>query len=294
MAPYEYKLDLGTYQATGTFGSLLAGTHKITVKDATLNTFDVNFTISQPSAAVGGSITSQTNVLCKGNNNGSITVTGSGGISPFKYKLGTGSYQNSGTFGSLAAGSYTVTVQDANLCTSTVSATITEPQELQVSSTVEDVSCPGVADGKIVLVITGGTQPYNTIWSDGITTANRTNLSAGTYSVAVTDKNSCGKTLSVVVGYKASQVCLEVQEIITPNNDGYYDKWKIKNIELFPNAEVKVFNRWGQLVFTTKNISANEWDGTYKGELLPTDSYHYIIYLNDGSEPRTGVVSIIR
>lgn len=98
----------------------------------------------------------------------------------------------------------------------------------------------------------------------------------------------------MVVGYKASQVCLEVQEIITPNNDGYYDRWKIKNIELFPNAEVKVFNRWGQMVFTTKNISANEWDGTYKGELLPTDSYHYIIYLNDGSEPRTGVVSIIR
>jgi gliding motility-associated-like protein len=83
-------------------------------------------------------------------------------------------------------------------------------------------------------------------------------------------------------------------EIITPNNDGFNDKWKIRNIELFPDAEVLVYNRWGKLVFKTKNISDNEWDGTMDGKLLPTDSYHYILYLNDGSQPRSGVVSIIR
>ena len=88
--------------------------------------------------------------------------------------------------------------------------------------------------------------------------------------------------------------CLSVQEIITPNNDGYYDTWKIKNIEMFPNAEVHVFNRWGEMVFSTKNIPANEWNGTFNGKLLPTDSYHYVLYLNNGSDPISGVVTIIR
>jgi len=72
------------------------------------------------------------------------------------------------------------------------------------------------------------------------------------------------------------------------------DTWIIRNIDMFPNAEVFVFNRWGKRVFNTKNIPANAWDGTFRGKILPTDSYHYILHLNDGSEPRSGVISIIR
>ena len=63
---------------------------------------------------------------------------------------------------------------------------------------------------------------------------------------------------------------------------------------MYPNAEVLVYNRWGKLVFRTKNISANPWDGRNNGKLVPTDSYHYILYLNDGSAPRSGVISVIR
>jgi gliding motility-associated-like protein len=63
---------------------------------------------------------------------------------------------------------------------------------------------------------------------------------------------------------------------------------------LYPDAEILVFNRWGKLIFRTKNISDNPWDGRYGGKLVPTDSYHYILYLNDGSEPKTGIISVIR
>lgn len=292
--PYEYKLDEGTYQLPGAFGSLSAGHHKITIRDALMVTYELNFIITQPSSAVGGTVIAQTNALCFGRSSGSVTVGGSGGIAPYKYKLGSGVYQNSGTFGSLAAGSHTLTVQDANLCTFTIQVVITEPQELAVSAVREDVSCPGVSDGKISLTITGGTTPYQVLWSDGVTTLDRQTISAGAYSVVVTDRNGCTSSLNIAIEYIGSESCLEIQEIITPNNDGFYDKWKIKNIELFPNAEVQVFNRLGKRVFSSKNISANEWDGTFNGELMPTDSYHYILYLNDGSEPRSGVVSIIR
>ncbi len=292
--PYQYKLGSGSYQVSGTFGSLTAGTYTATVRDANLCTFDMPVTITQPVSALSGIITSQTNVLCFGSTNGSVTVTGSGGASLYTYGINGGAFQASGTFASLAAGTYTITVRDANLCTINVTASITEPAALSIAYTKEDATCPGVKDGKITLTVTGGTQPYYAIWSGGETTLDLTNISDGIYSVVVTDKNGCAASLDISVGVIGTGACIEVQEIITPNNDGFNDTWKIKNIDLFPNAEVFVFNRWGKLVFNTKNISANPWDGRFKGKLLPTDSYHYVLHLNDGSEPRSGVVSIIR
>jgi gliding motility-associated-like protein len=99
---------------------------------------------------------------------------------------------------------------------------------------------------------------------------------------------------SVDVDYIWSFNCLVIPQVITPNNDGFNDDWRIKNIDLYPNAEVHVYNRWGKMVFSTKNLSDNPWDGTIEGKPAPTDSYHYILYLNDGSEPRSGVISVIR
>jgi gliding motility-associated-like protein len=165
---------------------------------------------------------------------------------------------------------------------------------ISIESAKVDATCPDAADGSITLTLTGGTQPYNVIWSDGITTFSRQNINTGTYSVVVTDQNGCAKSLDVVIGLTGTGTCIEIPDIITPNNDGYNDTWKIKNIDMFPNAEVFVFTRWGKLVFNSKNLSANPWNGTFKGKLLPTDSYHYILHLNDGSKVRTGVISIIR
>jgi gliding motility-associated-like protein len=292
--PYQYKLGAGSYQASGTFATLTAGSYTVTVQDANLCTFDVAVTISQPLAVLSGSIASQTNVSCFGLTNGSVTITGSGGISPYMYSLNGGTFQVSGTFNNLAGAAYTITVQDTNLCTANVSVTITEPAVLSLASTKVDVSCPGDADGSITLTITGGTQPYSVIWADGILTQDRQDIPGGTYSVVVTDKNGCAASMDIIVGITGSDKCIEIPTIITPNNDGVNDTWQIKNIDLFPNAEVFVFTRWGKLVFHSKNLAANPWNGTFEGTLLPTDSYHYVLHLNDGSKPRSGVISIIR
>jgi len=181
-----------------------------------------------------------------------------------------------------------------NLCTVDINVVITEPEVLEISSTVVDASCPDTPDGSISLTISGGTQPYNVFWEDGITTIDRTAIPDGTYNVVVTDLNGCNASAEVIVSVVGTSTCLVIPDIITPNNDGFNDTWKIKNIDLFPNAEVLVYNRWGKLVFKTKNLSANEWDGKEDGKALPTDSYHYILYLNDGSDSRSGVISIIR
>jgi gliding motility-associated-like protein len=294
ISPYQYKLSAGSYQASGTFTSLTAGVYTVTIQDANLCTYDVPVTLIQPAAKLTGSIISQQNVTCSGSVNGSVSVAGAGGTSPYEYRLDGGVYQVSGAFNGLARGNYSVDIRDANLCTVTVPVAISEPAVLSIAPDKTDASCPGVNDGSITLTITGGTQPYTVIWSDGFMTATRSNIPDGTYSAVVTDINGCATSIDIIVGVVGTERCLEVQGIITPNNDGFNDTWKIKNIDLFPNAEVFVFNRWGQLVFNTKNISENQWDGTSNGKLLPTDSYHYTLHLNDGSEPRSGVVSIIR
>jgi gliding motility-associated-like protein len=112
--------------------------------------------------------------------------------------------------------------------------------------------------------------------------------------VVVTDANSCATSLDVQVGFSNSSQCIFIPQVITPNGDGKNDTWIIKNIDLYPNAEVLVYNRWGQLVFQSKNVLANPWDGRSGGKLVPVDSYHYILDLHDGSKPRSGVISVIR
>jgi gliding motility-associated-like protein len=180
-----------------------------------------------------------------------------------------------------------------------VNADVTQPAKLSVAETHTDASCPGVLDGSITLTITGGTPvtltppTYNIFWSDGLTTATRPAKDT-IYSVIVTDLNGCAEPLDITVGFKDGARCVAANEIITPNGDGKNDTWVIRNIDFYPNAEVLIFNRWGKLIFRTKNPAANQWDGKFKGKPVPTDSYHYIIYLNDGSQPKTGVISVIR
>lgn len=251
-------------------------------------------TVLQPGEALYGTVASQTDVSCLGGANGSVTVTAAGGVAPYMFSINGATQQTSGTFENLATGSYLVDIYDVNGCVASVEVLITELPVLAIEYDITPATCPDSNDGSVSLTVSGGAQPYAVIWSDGNTSLTRDGLLPGTYSVIATDANGCATSVTITVDNSGIAACLEVQEIITPNNDGFNDTWKIKNIDMFPNAEVLVYNRWGELVFRTKNIPDNEWDGTSKGKQLPTDSYHYILRLNDGSKPKSGVISIIR
>jgi len=107
------------FGVSGTFSNLAAGSYTITVKDANGCTTTQGVTITQPAAALGSSISSQTNVACFGNSTGSVTVAASGGTTPYTYAIDSVTFGNIGTFSNLGAGSYTITVKDANGCTTT-------------------------------------------------------------------------------------------------------------------------------------------------------------------------------
>jgi gliding motility-associated-like protein len=281
--------------ASTTINNLVGGTYNFTVTVSGCSSPASSTIIIIPaSSSLSVSVAAQTNVSCHGNNNGYFTVTGTGGIAPYSYRLGTGAFQSSSTFSASVAGTYNITIRDAVQCEANTIINITEPPVLALPYTTEESSCPDFADGKLLLAPSGGTPPYNILWSDGSTAANRTGILSGTYDVILSDANNCSSLFKVILGHNIDGKCLQIQEIMTPNNDGFYDNWKIKNIDMYPDAEVQVFNRWGERVFSTRNLSANPWDGTFNGKPLPTDSYHFILYLEKGLKPITGTISIIR
>src|SRR5205814_6320366 len=111
---------------------------------------------------LGSSISSQTNVACFGGSTGSVTVAGSGGTSPYSYAIDGTTFDANGTFSSLGAGSYTITVKDANGCTTTQAVTITQPAAALSSSisSQTNVACFGGSTGSVTVAGSGGTSPY--------------------------------------------------------------------------------------------------------------------------------------
>ncbi len=197
-APYEYSIDGGTtYQASGTFAGLSANNYTVRVRDAGLCTFDVAVIITEPAVALSGSITAQTNVACFGDATGSVTVIGTDGTPPYQFTIDGGTtYQGAGTFNSLSANNYTVTIRDANLCTFDVAVNISQPGSPLSGSigSQTNVSCFGDASGSVTINGSGGTPGY--LYSiDGGTTYQGSgtfgSLSANNYTVRIQDTNLC-------------------------------------------------------------------------------------------------------
>lgn len=146
-------------------------------------------------------VINKVDVLCFNGNTGSIKVEASGGNAPYEYKLNNSPYQVSGTFNSLTAGAYTVTVRDAKGLTSSIPVTITQPTLLTVSTIKTDILCEGEATGTATAIAQGGTAPYSYSWNTVPvqTTATANNLSEDNYTVTVTDGNGCTATTPVTI-----------------------------------------------------------------------------------------------
>ncbi|WP_103069813.1 T9SS type A sorting domain-containing protein [Aquimarina sediminis] len=159
--------------------------------------------ITEPQLLEIGNIAT-TQVTCKDFADGKITVTVTGGISPYTYlwsKQGDPSFirPDDPTIDSLEPGAYTVTVtDDSNVEISSGSINITQPDPLAISFTTTDILCYGEASGAIDITPSGGTPPYSYLWSNGETTQDITGASAIGYTVTVTDANNCNLTSTVI------------------------------------------------------------------------------------------------
>ncbi|MFH1320920.1 MAG: SprB repeat-containing protein [Bacteroidota bacterium] len=205
-APYSYLWNDISAQTNATATGLTAGTYSVTVTDSNGCTASDSIILTEPDPLTAN-ITASTNISCNGFNDGSATLTTSGGTPPYTYVWDTTPFQSSTTATGLAQGIYNVTVTDSNGCDTTTSVTIIEPPLLTANITgIIPVSCYGGNDGSATLTASGGTAPYSYLWdnNDAQTTATATGLTAATYSVTVTDNNGCNITVSVVINEPAA------------------------------------------------------------------------------------------
>lgn len=196
--PFEYSLDGINWQISPIFSGLAAGTYTVYYRESNGCQGSHSVTIAEP-ALLGGSAGSVA-VVCNGQNNGTITVTASGGVIPYLYSIDGGANWQAGNSFSVAAGSYTITIQDANGCIITRPVTVTEPLVLSASAIAGPASCDGGNNGTITITANGGNPSYQYSLDGSIFQAsNIFNVAPGNYTVTVKDNLGCLTTLTTLV-----------------------------------------------------------------------------------------------
>ncbi len=192
-SPYSYTWDNDTESAT--IENLAAGEYSCTVSDRNSCSATNSYTVSQPEI-----LSAQANpidITCHGANNGAISLTVNGGTPQYTYHWNDNNAEANRT--NLPVGSYSVTITDNHNCSTTATASISQPTALNVNGNATNISCYGRNDGAISISVSGGTEPYDYQWNGQTAEANPTNLSAGNYSLVVTDANTCTAAFSATI-----------------------------------------------------------------------------------------------
>jgi gliding motility-associated-like protein len=235
--------------------SLSAGNYTVNIVDANGCTATTSVEIGQPTAVTANS--SGVNPLCFGGTNGSATTVAGGGAGGYTYNW-TGSGSNTTTASNLTAGTYTVTVTDANGCSVNSTVVLTQPTAVTASVSSDPATC-GLEDGEVSANGSGGTSPYTYSWPAlGQNTATATNVGAGSYQVVVTDANGC-----------TGQSSVTVTETNFPNVSINYDVFEgyapldITFINGSTNATTYVWDFGdGTVITTTNNQAVNHTFGS--------------------------------
>ena len=172
----------------------------------------------------------------------------------------------------VSPGQYTVTVTNTKSCQKTKEyivqpsgiATITDVKVNNFAGTENMVTIYYIGIGNFEFSLDGNFYQDSPIFKG---------LEAGTYWAAARDKNGCGTSASYQF------YVLDYPRFFTPNNDGYNDTWKIKNLDVLQKSTITIFDRYGKLI---KQLNGNGWNGTYNGKELPADDYWFTIIFDDG------------
>ncbi len=259
-APYTYLWNTGS--TTEDLSNLIFGSYSLLVTDINNCSTNLNASINQPTQLVENSVVQ--NVLCNNGNTGSINSTISGGTTPYTSSWSTGDLTED--ISGLSIGNYTVTVTDANNCSTANSYSVTQPLlPIQTSVTTSNVNCFGGSDGTINLTVSGGTSPYNVIWSNGATTEDISNLITGTYSATITDANNCSTIISETINQPLSGILISAT---------------ITNVACFGDAtgsiNLNVTGGSGSYIYTWSNGATTE-------DLQNLQVGNYIITISDVS-----------
>lgn len=299
-APFVYSWTgpEGFTSAQQNITGLRAGQYLLTVTDVNSCTATGLFEMTEP-GVLGVNITlSQSpdgnyNVSCNGGSDGTITAEAfnQAGIVSYLWPDGFIGKSRSG----LSAGNYRLIVIDQNGCNTDTTLVLTEPDSIKITFNISPAFCPDSPDGEITVDVTGGVAGggYTYRWGDNSTGNGLSGLTRGTYIVKVTDGNGCQVSDTISIE-PLNESCLVIPNAFSPDGDNVNDVWNIGMKHLYPQMEVKIFNRWGELLWKSERGYPEPWDGRSRGVTLPMDSYHYIIDLHNGSKQVMGSITIVR
>ena len=221
-------------------------------------------------------------VSCSDGSNGSIQVSATGGVSTgfYNYFWSNGAFTNQQI--NIAAGTYEVTVSDANNCEANASYIIENPEPISVTFEME--AATDGCNGTLTAVVEGGTPPFMYNWMnvEGAVGAEATELcptinSNAEYLLQVTDANHCISAITTAEVDDKRFPCLEERIVITPDGNGTNDEFIIFCVNDYPENHLEIYNRWGVMIFEADNYN-NNWEGTdMNGTPLPEGPYYYVL-----------------
>lgn len=364
------------------FGDIASGANNSSFLDNPSHTFSSpgNYIVKLTSTFISGPVISKTKeitviavtsnitnpIKCNADQTGAISIS----VNPagtYNYTWDTNPVQNTTSINNLGAGTYTVFVTGNNTCSATLPVILSQPEKLQLVTTISDAKC-GSNNGSINTGVTGGTAPYDYSWSNAATTAAINNLSPGNYSLLLQDVNGCsvaannlvvkvdvipiyvslGKDTSICPGEKlilkpgnfvsykwqdnstastfpvtatgvytvsvvdasgctgsaSIKVTVDCSEIyfpsaFTPNGDtknDWFGPLPQSSLSTLRDYKLTVYGRWGEVIFISTD-PFKKWDGTYKGQNLPTQVLAWTAsYTQKNLQPdfQKGTISIIR
>ena len=267
-----------------------------------------NFVLAEP-AEININLLDINNILCYGDNTGSITVdvqNTAGNYSAFWTPTGI----QSTSANSLVAGTYLFEVIDINGCYQTESYTLTENNDITFDYYSTDASCSNTPNGNIeIYLVSGGVADYDIYLNQNLILSNSptgevtaSSLLKGNYHVEVVDNIGCKDTMTINIGVSGNSNCITPSIIVTPEASfGTNDYWS-PGLDLSgDNIDVTIMNIWGQEVWNCTSFNGGddcEWSGQdNSGESLPSADYYYIIEFIGTSKKqpaKTGVITLIR
>lgn len=298
-----HNFNWSTGDSTATVTGLGTGTFILVVTDSNNCTAADTIFISEPAELIlTTAVTSNYNgvdISCFGASDGAVLGSASGGTGAYSFNWDSG--VSTATATNLVAGTYALTITDANGCVAQQSVTLVQPMPLNavLFATDETDNCNGSATA----TVTGGVPTYSYLWNDANAqiTATASDLCAGQYCVNAMDLNGCfldscvtltsnlNDTTTIVVTPTDS---LRIPNVFSPNGDGINDYFRILGLPERPNSML-VFNRWGHLLFFSDDY-LNNWDGTAASGLAVTEgTYFFVLRLSKGQEVR-GHVTVVR
>ncbi|MEZ5108732.1 MAG: CUB domain-containing protein [Bacteroidia bacterium] len=269
-SPYQYSSDNGlTFQTTNQFSSLASGNYQLVITDA--NGCSASSAVqvgSDPSPVINN--VAHTDLNCNGSGNGTITISVSNGTAPVQYSIDNGAtFQSANAFANLSAGSYQVLVQDANGCTVSSSAILSEPQSIALTTSSTDATC-GNANGTLTVSAAGGSGILTYSIDGGVNYLSDSlflNLLAGNYNVVVQDANGCTSSVAASVLNTASPV-VSSSPVTNVSCFGYNDGSVVVNVTGGTGTLSYSIN--GGITSQSSNIFSSLTSGNYT--VLVTDA----------------------